>query len=139
MNNNERDFSPLFAQKKNNRKGETQSQNTGFLYYSTEICFNWFKLLFPGQTQFSLAPAESPIPVPQQSQAAFAPSFMNQYSAHTLPAQQATTEMVMNADAKSDIPQGSSQASATATTILFGVHSFNSLSKKQINKKENSR
>ena len=90
---------------------------------------HWFKLLFPGQTRFSPAPAESPVPVPQQSQAAFAPSFMNQYSAHTLPAQQATTETVMNAEAKSDIPQGSSQASVTATTILFGVHSFNSLSK----------
>jgi len=70
-----------------------------------------------GQTRFSPAPAESPVPVSQQSQAAFAPSFMNQYSAHTLPAQQATTETVMNAEAKSDIPQGSSQPQVPASQV----------------------
>ncbi|XP_067055462.1 glutamic acid-rich protein-like isoform X1 [Acropora muricata] len=70
-----------------------------------------------GQTRFSPAPAESPAPVPQQSQAAFAPSFMNQYTAHTLPAQQATTESVMNAEAKSDIPQGSSQPQVPASQV----------------------
>lgn len=59
----------------------------------------WFLIL--GQTQYNAAPAL----MPQQSQAAFAASPMNQYQVNPMPLQQADPNMAMNPVAKSDIPE----------------------------------
>ena len=59
------------------------------------------RFLILGQTQYNTAPA----PIPQQSQAAFAASPMNQYTANPVPLQQADPNMAMNPVAKSDIPE----------------------------------
>ena len=60
-------------------------------------------ILFLAQMPYSGAPAQNP--VPEQSQAAFVPSPMNQYQANPSAVQPADPNMGMNAVAKANIPE----------------------------------
>lgn len=73
-----------------------------------------------GQTPFNAAPAQSPAPVPQQSQAAFVPNPMNQYSTNPMALQPSSTNMAMNAEVKSNTPESSQpQAPASQANAVF--------------------
>lgn len=76
--------------------------SSGFVFFTSWSIIDFH---FLDQTQqYNAASAQSPAPVPQQSQAAFAPSPMNQYAANPAPFQPADPNM-MNAVAKSDVPE----------------------------------
>ncbi|XP_068683558.1 uncharacterized protein [Montipora foliosa] len=73
-----------------------------------------------GQTPFNAAPAQSPAPVPQQSQAAFVPNPMNQYSTNPMALQPSRTNMAMNAEVKSNTPESSQPlAPASQANAVF--------------------
>ena len=77
-------------------------------------------LLSLAQMPYSGAPAQNP--VPEQSQAAFVPSLMNQYPADPSAVQPADPNMGMNAVAKTNIPE-STQVRGSCEARLKGAQS----------------
>ena len=76
--------------------------------------------IFLAQTPYNGAPVQNP--VPDQTQAAFAPNPTNQYPANPAPFHSADPNMAMNAMAKNTIPDAETQVSLKKERERERVH-----------------